>query len=138
MPLNESFATYGEYLWFEHKYGRDAADYHLQKDLNAYLAEAESKKVPIFRFRYKHADDLFDRHSYQKGGRVLHLLRKYIGDAAFFESLKLYVKEQAHQSVEIHDLRQVFEAITGEDLNWFFDQWFLTPGHPRSGYQLRI
>lgn len=135
LPLNEAFATYGEYLWFEHKYGRDAADYHIQRDLNAYLAEADNKQVPIFRFRYKHADDLFDRHSYQKGGRVLHTLRKYIGDDAFFESLKFYVSKYANQTVEIHNLRQAFETITGEDLNWFFNQWFLTPGHPEIDIQ---
>ena len=130
LPLNEAFATYGEYLWFEHKYGRDAADYHIQRDLNTYLAEAENKQVPIFRYFYDHPDDMFDRHSYQKGGRVLHVLRKYIGDDAFFESMKVYVKDNAHQAVEIHDMRKAFEEVTGEDLNWFFDQWFLTAGHP--------
>ena len=130
LPLNEALATYGEYLWFEHKYGRGEADYHLMQDLNAYLSEAEVKKVPIFRFHYADREDMFDRHSYQKGGRVMHLLRNYVGDAAFFEAVRLYVKKNAFQSVEIQNLRLVFEEVTGKDLNWFFNQWFLTEGHP--------
>ncbi len=125
LPLNEALATYGEYLWFEHKYGKAEADYHLMQDLNAYLSEAEVKQVPIFRFHYADREEMFDRHSYQKGGRVMHLLRNQIGDDAFFEAIRLYVKQNAFQSVEIHDLRMAFEEVTGEDLNWFFEQWFL-------------
>ena len=130
IPLNESFATYAEYLWFEHKYGKEFADYHLATDLRSYLREATTKQVPLIRYRYDHPDDMFDRHSYQKGGRVLHMLRDYVGEKAFRLSLQHYLKEHEYNSVEIHDLRQSFEVITGEDLNWFFDQWFLNLGHP--------
>lgn len=130
LALNESFATYGEYLWMEHKYGKDAADYHLYKDLKVYLREAKEKRTSIIRYYYENADKLFDRHSYQKGGRVIHMLRNYVGDEAFFLGLKKYVEEYAFKTAEIHNLRLVFEEITGEDLNWFFDQWFLKSGHP--------
>ncbi|MGB0839684.1 MAG: M1 family metallopeptidase [Chitinophagales bacterium] len=130
LALNESFATYGEYLWFEHKHGKDYADHHINKDLAAYLNEAESKQVPIVRYEYEHPDQMFDRHAYQKGGRVLHLLRNYVGDEAFFLSIKKYLTTHAYQTVELDDLRQAFEAITGEDLTWFFNQWFSQPGHP--------
>lgn len=130
LPLNESFATYGEYLWFEYKYGKEQADYHLDQDLKAYLAEAFEKKEPLIRFHYLDREDMFDRHSYQKGGRVLHMLRNYVGDDAFFAALNLYLTQNAYQSVEIHNLRLAFETVTGQDLNWFFNQWFFTPGHP--------
>lgn len=130
IPLNESFATYGEYLWTEYKYGRDKADQHLQNDLNKYLQEAEKKQVNLIRFYYDENEDMFDSHSYSKGGRVLHMLRKYVGDEAFFASLKLYLETNKFNSVEIHDLRFAFEKVTGEDLNWFFNQWFLSSGHP--------
>ncbi|MBL4657959.1 MAG: M1 family metallopeptidase, partial [Flavobacteriales bacterium] len=130
LSLNESFATYGEYIWNEYKYGQDEADYGLAKDLSSYLWSSDKKQVDIVRFDYKERDDMFDSHSYGKGGRVLHMLRKYVGDDAFFASLKLYLNRHKHSSVEIHDLRLVFEEITGEDLNWFFNQWFLSSGHP--------
>lgn len=130
LPLNESFATYGEYLWFEFKYGKKEADLHLQNDLLDYLDESFTKKEPLIRFYYSSSEDMFDRHSYQKGGRVLHILRNYVGDEAFFTALNLYLRQNAYQSVEIHNLRLAFEEVTGEDLNWFFNQWFLTNGHP--------
>ncbi len=135
LPLNESFATYSEYLWFENKYGRDEADHHLQNDLKIYLEEASQKRVNLIRFDYDSREDMFDRHSYQKGGLVLHTLRKYVGDDAFFEALKVYLTDNKFQSAEIHNLRLAFEKVTGEDLNWFFNQWFLDRGHPNLSVQ---
>jgi aminopeptidase N len=130
LPLNESFATYGEYLWDEYKYGRGEADQHSAESRKGYLAEAARKQVNLIRFQYDDREDMFDRHSYNKGGQVLHMLRKYVGDDAFFASLKLYLETNKFSSVEIHNLRLAFEKVTGEDLNWFFNQWFLSPGHP--------
>jgi aminopeptidase N len=130
LPLNESFANYSEYLWEEYKYGSDAADEHSAEFRDGYLAEALRKKVPLIRFQYDNREDMFDAHSYNKGGQVLHMLRKYVGDDAFFASLKLYLETNKFKSAEIHNLRLAFEEVTGEDLNWFFNQWFLSPGHP--------
>lgn len=130
LPLNESFATYGEYLWEEYKYGRDAADLHSAQSRAGYFAESSRKQVELIRFHYDDKEDMFDGHSYNKGGQVLHMLRTYVGDDAFFASLKLYLETNKYTSVEIHQLRLAFEQVTGEDLNWFFNQWFLSTGHP--------
>lgn len=130
LPLNESFATMGEYLWIDYKYGRDDADYHLQQDFSSYFSEASRKQENLIRFNYSEREDMFDRHSYQKGGIILNMLRRHIGDEAFFESLKLYLNQYRFKSAEVHNLRLAFEEVTGEDLNWFFNQWFLSSGHP--------
>jgi len=131
LPLNESFATYGEYLWIEHKYGRPAAELHRLKDMWQYLSEANNgKKVDMIRYDYKNKEDMFDSHSYAKGGCILHMLRNIVGDEAFFKSLGVYLKQNEYNTVEIHNLRLAFEEVTGEDLNWFFNQWFLNSGHP--------
>ncbi len=130
IALNESFATYGEYLWNEYKYGREEADIYRLFDLNAYLREAKTKKENLIRFYYEEREDLFDRHSYQKGGTLLHMLRKHVGDEAFFASFKLYLDSHKYKPVEAHHLRLAFEEVTGEDLNWFFNQWFYAKGHP--------
>lgn len=139
LPLNESFATYGEYLWTEYRYGRERADAHHYSSLRGYLREAgvpydntrrQWKQEPLIRFNYESQEDMFDRHSYNKGGQVLHMLRLYVGDEAFFASLKLYLETNKFQSVEIHNLRLAFEKVTGYDLNWFFNQWFMSAGHP--------
>ena len=130
LTLNEGFATYGEYLWDEHEYGEFHADHIFQRVLEGYLEEANETPKNLIRFYYDEKDDMFDAHSYNKGGRVLHSLRKYVGDNAFFDAVKLYLDTNKFQSVEIHDLRLAFEKTTGEDLNWFFNQWFLGKGHP--------
>ncbi|MCX6183139.1 MAG: M1 family aminopeptidase [Bacteroidetes bacterium] len=130
LPLNESFANYSEYLWIDYKYGREAADYHFVKDLEGYLMESREKKEDLIRYDYKSIDDMFDAHSYNKGGCVLHMLRNYVGDDAFFAALKDYLESNKYKSAEIANLRMSFEKVTGEDLNWFFNQWFLSKGHP--------
>jgi aminopeptidase N len=130
LPLNESFATYGEYLWDEFRYGADAADLGLQKGLNVYLQQARTKNENLIRYYHGDKEEMFDAISYQKGGHVLHMLRRYVGDDAFFAALKHYLSTHKFKSVEIHDLRLSFEEITGEDLNWFFNQWFMGHGHP--------
>ncbi len=131
LPLNEAFATYAEYLWSEYKYGDDAAANTLMKEAASYFSEAETKQVDLIRFYYDDKEDMFDNHSYAKGGRILHMLRKYVGDEAFFASLQHYLKKNEYKPVEVHNLRLAFEEVTGEDLNWFFNQWFLASGHPQ-------
>ena len=130
LPLNESFANYSEFLWDEHKYGIDKAEINALGELYQYLTESNTKREPLIRFHYADKEDMFDSHSYAKGGRILHMLRNYVGDEAFFQSLSYYLKKNEFGSVEIHDLRLAFEQITGEDLNWFFNQWFFNLGHP--------
>jgi aminopeptidase N len=128
LPLNESFATYGEYLWEEYKNGRDAADIHHAQSRSGYMMS--DKEVNLIRFNYENREDMFDAFSYNKGGQVLHMLRKAIGDDAFFASLKNYLETNKFKTGEIHQLRLAFEEVTGKDMNWFFNQWFLSKGRP--------
>lgn len=114
----------------EHKEGRDKADMHHRVAMENYFSEAGTRREDMIRYYYEDSEDMFDNHSYAKGGRMLHMLRKYLGDGAFFASLNHYLNQHAFSSVEIHDLRQAFEKVTGKDLNWFFNQWFLASGHP--------
>ena len=130
LSLNESFATYGTPLWYEHAYGREEADAALEGNLRDYLAESRRKQVDLIRYYYEDNEDMFDRHSYAKGARVLHMLRNEIGDKAFFESLRLYLTKHRFKAAEIHDFRIVCEEVTGRDLQVFFNQWFLSKGHP--------
>jgi aminopeptidase N len=131
ITMNEGFATYSEYLWNEHKYGIEEADYHLMGDLKKYLGESRIYQEPLIRHYHEEREEVFDSHSYEKGGLTLHMLRKYVGDEAFFKSLQLYLKTNEYKPVEVHQLRLAFEEVTGEDLNWFFNQWYLTAGHPK-------
>lgn len=130
LTVNESFANYSEYLWREHKYGKDYADELRIEDLNDYYTGNNFNK-DLVRFNYKKVGDMFDRVTYNKGGYILHMLRSYLGDDAFFESLKYYLHQNQFQKAEAHQLRLAFEHITGKDLNWFFNQWYYGHGHPK-------
>jgi aminopeptidase N len=130
LPLNESFANYSEYLWEEHYLGRATADVHKYNDNQGYYKQANQKPYPLIRHDYDSQEDMFDVLSYNKGGSVLHHLRKTVGDEAFFKSITLYLKRYAYKTAEVSDLRKCFEEVTGLDYNWFFDQWFYKGGHP--------
>lgn len=131
LPLNESFANYSQYLWDEHRFGLDEADYQAESEADGYFSSAENGGYfNLIRFDYNDKEDMFDGHSYNKGGRILHMLRNYLGDEAFFKGLNLYLTSNKFKAAEVHNLRMAFEEVSGEDLNWFFDQWFLNNGHP--------
>lgn len=130
LTLNESFANYSEYLWREHAYGKDYADAHRWKDLSAYLLGDNFNK-DLVRFHHENSGDMFDAVSYNKGGYILHMLRSFLGDEAFFEGLKNYLKNNEFSTAEAHMLRIELEKVSGKDLNWFFNQWFFGHGHPK-------
>ena len=131
LTLNEGFANYSEYLWFEHKYGRDVADDHLRNEQEGYLYSMMNGGHPLIHYGYDNRESMFDAHSYNKGGCVLHILRKYLGDDAFFAGLNRYLTKHAYTDVEAHELRMAFEEVSGQDLNWFFNQWYFKSGHPQ-------
>jgi aminopeptidase N len=131
LTMNEGFANYAEYLWLEHKYGRDEADLHRAQELSAYLEQtAEGDTKNLIRFDYEQEEDMFDAHSYNKGGLVLHMLRQQLGDEVFFEGVRRFLKKHAREAVEAHQLRLVMEEVSGRDLQVFFDQWYFDKGHP--------
>jgi aminopeptidase N len=130
LPLSESFADLGEILWAEYKYGQDVADEHVYQGQQSYLTKPDKWKKELIRFHYKNEQDMFDGVSYQKGGRILNMLRHYLGNAAFYKGLHLYLSENAFKNAEATQLRLAMEAASGMDLNWFFDQWFYRAGHP--------
>ncbi len=129
LTVNESFANYSEYLWDEYKYGKDKADATHYSAMQGYL-QSGSENKHLVRFLYKDKEDMFDAVSYNKGGRILHMLRNYVGDSAFFKSLNLFLITNKFKAVEAHQLRLAFEEVTGKDLNWFFNQWYFNSGHP--------
>lgn len=130
LALNESFANYSEYLWLEHKYGKDNADTHLFETIQAYKSDGANADKKLVRFNYLDKEDMFDVVSYNKGGAILHMLRNYLGDEAFFTGLRKYLNDNKYKAAEVHQLRLALEEVSGKDLNIFFNQWFYGSGHP--------
>ncbi|PIF46884.1 aminopeptidase N [Chryseobacterium sp. 52] len=134
LTVNESFANYSEYLWNDYKYGKDQADYHQMTDVNMYIHNPSDFKKNLVRFNYDSREDVFDLVTYQKGGGILHMLRNYLGDDAFFAGMNDYLKTNEYQNAEAHQLRLSFEKVSGKDLNWFFNQWYFGSGNPKINY----
>lgn len=134
LTVNESFANYSQYLWNEHKYGKDLADYGLMKESKGYMMDPSNISKNLVRFNYHSREDMFDGVSYNKGGAILHMLRNYLGDDAFFAGLTDYLKTNEYGTGEAHQLRLSLEKISGKDLNWFFNQWYYGSGHPKLSY----
>ena len=131
LALNESFANYSEYLWREYKYGKDNADAHMFETIKAYKDDKDNFDKKLVRFNYLDKEDMFDAVSYNKGGAILHMLRNYLGDEAFFAGLKKFLTDNQYKAAEVPQLRLALEEVSGRDLNWFFNQWFYGSGHPK-------
>ncbi len=129
--LNESFATFldnqyrGHHLgWDEEVYGRkENGDEYLEEDRNRY------RRALVTR-RYRAPGDMFDSHAYPKGARIIAMLMNVVGEESFWAGLQHFLKGHEFTSVETEDLRLAMEAATGRSLQWFFDQWVYSGGHP--------
>jgi aminopeptidase N len=129
--LNEGFATYCESLWEEHRRGTDEMHYYLYETAQGYFSEDSGRyRRSIVSQRYEDPLDLFDRHLYEKGGLVLHMLRYVLGEEPFWRSIHQYVQTNAQQNVITRDLMKAIEQVTGKNLEWFFDEWIFGAGHP--------
>jgi len=102
------------------------------KIADQYLEESRHHyKRPIVTRIYKHPDDLFDGHSYEKGGCVLHMLRMDIGDNNFKKSINNYLVTYKNNTTETADLCKIVEDVSRKSMHKFFDQWVYRSGHPK-------
>ncbi|HEX2573710.1 MAG TPA: M1 family aminopeptidase [Polyangia bacterium] len=137
--LNEGFATYFEIVWKEHAEGRDAADYDRLADMDAYFEEDGGRyRRPMVTNVFHEPLDVFDRHLYERGGAVLHMLRHQLSwgtgatreDDRFWKAIRHYVGKHRTGSVESRDLARAIEEATGVNADRFFDQWVFGAGYP--------
>jgi aminopeptidase N len=129
--LNEGFATFFEAAWREADRGYDEYVYDIFECVSTYLEEdADRYRRPIVCNTYRDPIEIFDRHLYQKGAAVLHMLRGELGDPRFWRSIRHYVERNAQRNVETIDLIRAIEDATGRNLRGFFDQWVFSGGHP--------
>ncbi len=138
--LNEGFATFFQQLYTEHAEGKDAYDEDREDALNSYLSETQGGhygdyrfigyKRPIVTERFANEGAMFDRHTYEKGGLVLHTLWRKLGDDKFFGGLKHYLEKYGYGNVQTADLIAALNETSGQNLTPFFEQWVFKPGHP--------
>jgi aminopeptidase N len=126
--LNEGFASYAECLWAEHANGREAYDYNLYQKSGGAIEGGKNR--PVVDRRYPNPSSMFDGRAYPKGAWVLHMLRRRLGDDAFWKSIQLYANSNRLKSVETSDFRRAAETESGRDLERFFYDWTERPGSP--------
>lgn len=129
--LNESFATYFEEVFNEEDKGRDFMLFNMYKNAQTYFAEEKTGyRRPIVTNEYVTPKDIFDRHLYEKGSCVLHMLRRELGEELFWEAIKLYVEIHKNASAVTQSLVYSIRHATGRNMQSFFDQWIYKAGHP--------
>jgi aminopeptidase N len=129
--LNEGFATYFEVLFQDHDKGRDEAEYELLGNARVYFDEDSRRyRRAIVCRTYMDPWTIFDRHLYEKGSWILHMLRHELGDKLWWKAVGHYLRKHADSSVATQDLVLAVEEATGRNMQSFFDQWVYRPGHP--------
>ncbi len=129
--LNEGFATYFEALWTEHDLGRDEFIYEMYQNSQNYFSEDGGRyRRPLVANTFHMPIDLFDRHLYEKGSLVLHMIRYILGDSLWWKTINYYVNKHKTQNVISADLERAIEEATGYNLQAFFEQWVYKTGYP--------
>lgn len=129
--VKEGMASYSEVMWTEHEYGSDAAAYYRLNEARSYIGEDTSRyRRPMVTHVYREAIELYDRHIYEKGACVYHMIRAELGDDLFERAMHTFVQDNAHRTVETIDLLRAIEKATGRNLQFLFDQYVFRGGYP--------
>jgi len=135
--LSEGFATYFTHLFNEWMYGRDRLVAGMVRDRETVARFREAnpdlrvvdERVPI--------RQVLSPYTYQKGGWILHMLRRAVGEDAFSNGIADYYARYRNGNALSGDFARVMEEASGRDLSRFFRQWLDQPGHPMLGVTWR-
>ena len=129
--LSEGFATYMTHLYMEDRYGADTLRKGMAADRKKVLALALRHPSPVVDTAVHGGYmRLLNANSYQKGGWVLHMLRRELGDSVFWEGIRRYFARYDGHNASTESFRAVMEEVSGRDLGPYFTQWLYTPGVP--------
>ena len=129
--IKEGMASYSEVMWTEHEYGDQEAAYYRLLEARSYLSEDSDRyRRPMVTHVYREAIELYDRHIYEKGSCVYHMIRAELGEELFWRAIQTFVRDNAHKTVETVDLLRAIEKATGRNLAFLFDQYVYRGGHP--------
>lgn len=128
--LSEGFATYMAILYAERSEGSDKAKNMREEDRLQVISFLKRWDRPVVDTVSPYME-LLNANSYQKGGWVLHMLRRQLGDSVFHQCIRSYYAAYAGKNADTRDLQHVFEKAAGKNLEDFFNQWLYTPGIPK-------
>jgi len=129
--LSEGFATYMTNVYLEHKYGADTLKQRLKADRETVFDFEKKRKTAVVDTTvHDNYMVLLNANSYQKGGWVLHMLRRKLGDEAYWKGIRAYYKKYDGKNANSENLRTELENASGQNLQQFFKQWIYTAGAP--------
>jgi aminopeptidase N len=128
--LSEGFATYFAALFLEHAEGRDKFLRLMRADKDRYMKDTDAVARPIYDPAVTDLFKLLNNNNYAKGGWVLHMLRRVLGDEKFFAGIRDYYRTYRNRNALTEDFRRVMELRAGRPLDWFFREWIYEPGYP--------
>lgn len=127
--LSEGFATYFAALWTEHAHG-DSAFLTEMRDIRAKMLKSPiTVEKAVIDTTLDDLRKVLNTNVYEKAGFTLHMLRREIGDSAFFRGIRAYYSANRHGNALTADLQSAFERASARELDWFFDQWMRRPGY---------
>ena len=129
--ISESFGTYSEHIFTKYDLGEDEGAVNLMNKKNAYLREAHNRYMrPIVFHRWDSPQNNFDSHTYPKGAVVINMMRWILGKTPFLKAISHFLHKHEFQPADTHDFLTAIKEVTGKNMDWFFEQWLLKPGHP--------
>jgi aminopeptidase N len=132
--LSEGFATYFTHIYIESKYGTDSLEKEMKEDRASVIAFSKSSKQPVVDPLSPYRS-LLNPNSYQKGGWILHMLRRQLGDSVFRSIIRNYYAAYAGKNADTRDFQKICEKVSGKNMDGFFRQWLYTAGQPRLAMQ---
>ena len=122
--LTESFATYYAKLFEKIIFGKHYYDWERVKEMEKVFDAAKRDNFPV-------ASSISGvERIYQKGSLVLDMMRDAVGENDFKKAITYYTQKHLFSETSITDLQKAFHKVTGNDYNWFFEQWFRRGGEP--------
>jgi aminopeptidase N len=127
--LSEGFATYLTNVYLESKYGTDSLNRRLQGERNQVVAFAQHSAQPVLDNTSEYMT-LLNANSYQKGGWILHMLRRTVGDDAFHKIIREYYSRYAGKNANSQDFITVAAEVSKKPVAAMMNQWLTQPGLP--------
>lgn len=128
--LSEGFATYFAMLFAEFTYGENRRKKEMTDDRTAVLTYYKQDPTPIIKTNEPDPMKLLTANSYQKASWFLHMLRREVGDKAFWTGIRDYYRQYKDGNALTADFQRIMENASGKNLGAMFQQWLYKAGHP--------
>ena len=138
--LSEGFAQYFAALYAEHERGSEQFAAVLRQMRRTAMDQSSNGPISLgYRLGHLKGDSrIFRALVYNKGAMVLHMLRRLVGDDAFFRGLRTFYSTWRYKKAGTDDFRAAMEAASGQSLERFFDGWIFSADIPTLRFTSRV